>query len=72
MPSVCFPICILDVQYSVTLLTGEVGVKWDFYGEEIGKRIIVIATRRDDSAKRQMMTTRKTKHKTESGDAIQL
>lgn len=43
-----------------------------FYGEEIGKRIIVIATRRDDSAKCQMMTTRKTKHKTESGGAIQL
>lgn len=27
MPSVCFPISVLDVQCSVTLLTGQVGVK---------------------------------------------
>lgn len=32
MPSVCFPISVLDVQCSVTLLTGEVGVKQEFYG----------------------------------------
>lgn len=37
MPSVCFPICILDVQYSVTLLTGEVGVKWVFMVKKLEK-----------------------------------
>lgn len=39
MPSVCFPICIVGVRYSVTLRTGEVGVKWEFHGGEIKVRI---------------------------------
>lgn len=37
--SVWFPICI--ARCSLTLPSGEVGVKYDFYGWEIGKRIIV-------------------------------